>query len=76
LNKLISILIATYNGQRSISRCLEAVINQKNIDFSLLEVVVVDNNSNDETPIIVNSFLNAKLPFQLKYFIEKQQELA
>ena len=44
---VFSIIIRTKNEERWISHCLEAVFSQK-IDADL-EVVIVDNNSNDNT---------------------------
>jgi len=42
----VSIIVRTYNEERWISHCLEAIFNQ---DFDNFEVILVDNNSTDHT---------------------------
>src|SRR2546425_10420078 len=46
----VSITIVTWNSARFIRRCLETVEHQELRD---LEVIVVDNNSEDETPALL-----------------------
>lgn len=48
----ISIVIPVYNGQRTIRFCLDSI---RACDYprELLEVIVVDNNSKDETPELI-----------------------
>jgi GT2 family glycosyltransferase len=50
---LVSVTIVTYNSGRFIKRCLESVLEQK---YANLEVVVVDNASNDGTVDILEPF--------------------
>jgi GT2 family glycosyltransferase len=50
---LVSVTIVTYNSGRFIKRCLESVLEQK---YPNLEVVVVDNASNDGTVDILEPF--------------------
>ncbi len=40
----ISIVIVNYKSWYHLSKCLDSILNQKNIKF---EIIVVDNNSND-----------------------------
>lgn len=47
----ISVVIATYNNAEYIAPCIESVLNAK-VD----EIVIVDDNSNDETFNVVQSF--------------------
>ena len=58
---VISVIIRTKNEEKWISRCLESVFSQK-VDAEI-EVVLVDNNSNDHTIEVakrypVNQFIN------------------
>ncbi len=46
-----SIIVPAYNAQRTILRCLNSVLSQTEPDF---EVIVIDDESNDETLRIVN----------------------
>lgn len=49
---LVSVIIPCYNVQEYIEECLDSVFKQS---YSNLEVIVVDNNSNDDTyEILVN----------------------
>ena len=49
----VSITIVTYNSGRFIKRCLESVLAQK---YSLKEVIIVDNASEDGTIDILEQF--------------------
>ncbi len=49
----VCIAIVTFNSARYIGRCLEAVFQQEGVP---IEVVVVDNNSTDETREILKEF--------------------
>ena len=62
-----SIIIPTYNRCQSLERALQSVAE---LDFprGQFEVVVVDNNSNDDTPNVAHRFRNAGMA--LKYVKE------
>lgn len=49
----LSVIVATYNSEATIRRCLESIELQ---DFHDLEVVVVDGGSKDQTMSFVNEF--------------------
>lgn len=58
-NIKISIIIITYNSSDFIKRCLESIYNQSFKDF---EIVVIDNNSQDDTVLkILDNFKDIKL---------------
>jgi glycosyltransferase involved in cell wall biosynthesis len=54
-HKLVSIIIATRNEEKSIKKCLDSVLAQ-NFPRDSLEVLVVDGMSNDRTPEIVSEY--------------------
>lgn len=55
-----SIIILTYNSAKTISKCLQSVHeNLRNTD----EVIVVDNNSEDNTCSIIEKFIDGKKQF-------------
>lgn len=54
---LISICIPTKNRASSLDRCLNAIFSSAHYDSSLIEVVVSDNASTDETPSVVEKYL-------------------
>lgn len=51
----MSIVVCTYNRGSIISDCIESVLNN-NVNQELFEIVVVDNNSTDNTKEVVNQF--------------------
>ncbi len=48
----ISVVIVNYNGYVFLEKCLRSVFAQKNIAF---EVILVDNNSSDESILFVET---------------------
>lgn len=53
MDKLITVVIATYNASKSIKRCLDSIISQKN---ELIELIIVDGVSKDGTIEAVNEY--------------------
>jgi len=63
--KLVSVIIPVYNGEKTVSQCLDSVLRQT---YSNYEVIVVDNNSTDKTKKIIGEF--QKKYKNLFYFFE------
>lgn len=55
MNKTISIIIPCYNEEKYVGECLDSIINQT-YPYELIEVIVVDGNSNDKTIDIVQGY--------------------
>lgn len=51
----VSIVIATYNGEKTIEKCLESVLNQT-YPREQIEAIVVDDGSSDGTVKIIKNF--------------------
>lgn len=68
--KGISIVICTYNGKKTISKALENIANQEINNFSI-ELIIVDNNSNDGTYDFVIDKCN-NLNFSFPYKVLKE----
>jgi glycosyltransferase involved in cell wall biosynthesis len=49
----VSVIIPCYNEQKALSRCLKALKAQSIVPF---EIIVVDNNSTDDTAAVAKSF--------------------
>jgi glycosyltransferase involved in cell wall biosynthesis len=54
MHKVISITIPAYNEQKLIASCLDSVLNQT-ADPEVYEIIVIDNNSTDQTAMIAKS---------------------
>ena len=68
----ITVVICTYNRAQSLRTTLESVTDlDRSANFSW-EVIVVDNNSNDQTRDVVFSFINDR-KIDLVYHFEGQQ---
>lgn len=65
---MISVVVPAYNEEKTISSCLDSLLNQKtNQKF---EVIVVNNNSTDKTEEIVRKYKNK---LNLKIILEKRK---
>lgn len=73
----LSIVICTYNRSSFLREGLEAIVQQRLafIDVSI-EIIVVDNNSCDETFSVVEEFKNKFSSLSLVYFLEKKQGIS
>ena len=52
---IVSVIIPTYNGSKSISATIESVLNQTFKDF---EIIVVDDGSTDDTTVVLKQYKN------------------
>ena len=68
----ISVVVCTYNRSDLLAGCLESLCNQ-NLDKACYEIIVVDNNSKDDTPQVVNSFLHFD---NIRYVLERKPGLS
>jgi len=51
----ISIIVPVYNSELFIQRCLNSIIEQTFSDF---EVILINDNSSDDSPVICNEYAN------------------
>ena len=71
----ISVIVATYNRCHQLKNFLNSLVNQefdKSFDY---EVIIVDNNSTDDTKSVVTGFMN-QFNGKLKYLLERRQAQA
>ncbi|MGF1676281.1 MAG: glycosyltransferase, partial [Rivularia sp. (in: cyanobacteria)] len=72
-----TVAIPTYNGASRLPEVLERLQNQLHTENISWEIIVVDNNSTDNTADIVKNYQqNWQYPFSLKYSFEPRQGAA
>lgn len=54
-NHSFSIVIPTYNEQENISNCIDSILKQ-NYDLNLIDIVIVDGHSSDNTIAKINEY--------------------
>ncbi len=52
-NVLASIIIATYNAEEYLERCLQSIVNQ---NYSEKEIIIIDGGSTDQTLSIIDAY--------------------
>lgn len=65
---IVSVIVAAYNAERFLERCLNSIASQTMTDF---EVIVVDDGSIDKTGIIADNFAHKDARFKV---IHKENE--
>ena len=59
--ELVSVIINCRNSQKFLRDCIDSVIDQS---YRNLEIIIVDNQSSDDTKSIIHSFQDKRI----KYF--------
>jgi glycosyltransferase involved in cell wall biosynthesis len=77
MNRLtrITVVLCTYNRARILAKALESVATQAMPQSVGWETLVVDNNSTDDTPHVVEDF-QRRYPERIRYLFEPQQGLS
>lgn len=68
----ITVIVCTYNRCRDLANALSSIAASKLPDGVDWEVLVVDNNSSDETRVVVEDFCR-QYPGRFRYLFEPQQ---
>jgi len=55
-NPLVSVIVPTYNSGSYLEACLKSIVNQS---YKNLELIVVDNNSTDDTKEVAQKYTNS-----------------
>ena len=71
----ISLVICTYNRCRYLPEALES-IRKQNLPAEKFELIIVDNNSTDDTAAIVKEFISQHPAMNLHYFFEANKGLS
>lgn len=57
-NITLSIIIPVYNVERYIKKCLLSILAQEKDFNNLIEIIIIDDGSTDQSPAIINEFRN------------------
>src|SRR5262249_53508255 len=69
----LTLLVCTYNRRADVLELLASIVAQQGLDPSSYEVLVVDNNSNDDTPTAVERFIAQHRTHRIRYLFEGRQ---
>ena len=69
---LVSIIVPARNEERNIRRCVESLLEQ---DYDNYEVIVVDDGSTDDTPLILDSIIQTHPHSNRLYVLRLRDEL-
>ncbi len=69
-----TVIICTYNRSSNLPECLSRLARQRGVDGLKWEVLVVDNNSSDDTQVVLREVSEA-LPIQIRVEFEGEQGL-
>jgi glycosyltransferase involved in cell wall biosynthesis len=73
----ITVAIPTFNGEKRLPIILEKILNQTGLDNLNWEIIVVDNNSSDNTLEIIKKYQeNYSSHLPLRYILESKQGAA
>lgn len=66
----VSVIVPTRNSSTTVLKCLESIVKQK---YPITEIIVVDNNSQDESVALVKKFTkSSKIPIKI---IQRKQNM-
>jgi glycosyltransferase involved in cell wall biosynthesis len=75
LKRMLSIIICTYNREKYLYKCLKSIA-ENDFPFSEYEVVLINNNSTDNTETECKKFQNDFPQVNFNYFVEYNQGLS
>lgn len=68
--KGISILVCTYNGSLQLAATLQHLFAQTNLTAINWEIIIIDNNSNDGTNLIIEDIIINNTNYQIRSFFQ------
>ncbi len=74
MNKIITIILPVFNGEKFIERCLDSIVNQS-VDRQLVSVLVIDDGSKDKSVDRINRYVK-KYPEMIALVTKKNSGVA
>ncbi|MBN3961330.1 hormogonium polysaccharide biosynthesis glycosyltransferase HpsE [Nostoc sp. NMS8] len=73
----ISVAIPAYNGATRLPKILDKILTQKGVEKLNWEIIIVDNNSSDNTSEVIENYQKIyDGRFHIRYFLEPEQGAA
>ena len=69
---MVSVIVCTFNREKYLPICLEKLANQT-VSSSEYEIIIIDNNSTDESGLVCELFINTHKTINVHYFLELKQ---
>lgn len=73
-DKIFTVIICTYNGERTLKNTIESVLRQDEYSSLVDKLILVDNNSNDKTKEIIDNYISINK--NIVYSFEKNPGLS
>ncbi len=67
---VVSIAVCTYNRSKYLQKCLDSLVRQKDVDSKDYELLIIDNNSTDQTKQITTAYINNFPSIKIHYYFE------
>ncbi|MBU4017516.1 glycosyltransferase [Patescibacteria group bacterium] len=71
-NITVSVAICTYNRSKYLQTCLDSLAHQENVDPKDYELLIIDNNSTDNTKDITTGYINKYPSIKIRYHLEQK----
>ncbi len=71
----VSVIVCTYNNENHISKTLES-LNKQSLSYEHYEIVIINNNSNDNTEKVCLTYINKHQTSNINYFFESKPGLS
>jgi glycosyltransferase involved in cell wall biosynthesis len=72
----ITIIICCYNGEKRLSKVMDKVYAQRELEQHVYEIIVVDNHSVDATKDIIYQYIDLNLRVSIRYLYEEKPGLS
>lgn len=56
MNSLVSVIVPSYNYEKYIIECIRSIENQ---DYKEIELIIIDDFSNDNSPLLISEYLDS-----------------
>ncbi|NEO81534.1 glycosyltransferase, partial [Moorena sp. SIO4G3] len=71
-----TVAICTYNGETRLPQVLKRLLYQIKTDHFAWEILIIDNNSTDNTSKIVEEYQSHPGAYPIRYYFEPKQGIA